>query len=94
METAKIKFADGTEITTEMNGNNFVTDNEPTFPEDMSEVVIEKGDETITLTNARVQECAPIDDRFYFIFLEATQEEVIESQVFYTAMMTDTLLED
>ena len=94
MESAIIKFLNGTEIITEINGNCFITEEKPDFPENMSEVTVEKENEVIKLFNARVQDCAPIDNRYWFILLEATPSEILESQVFYTAMMTDTLLEE
>lgn len=93
MEKATIKFKDGTEIEAEVNGNNYITETRPEFPEDMTEVIVVKNEAEETLKNVSIQESAGLDDRFWFIFHEATQQEITESQVFYTAMMTDTLLE-
>lgn len=94
MEEVRIIFNDGTEIEAEVNGDSYIVDTEPDFPEDMTTVEVVKGEETTEFHNARVQECASVDGRFWFVILEATQSEILESQVFYTAMMTDTLLED
>ena len=94
MEKATIKFTDGTEIEVDVNGDSFITDTEPEFPDDMAVVEVEQGDNTTFYHNARVQECASVDNRYWFIILEASQSEILESQVFYTAMMTDTLLEE
>ena len=124
METAKIMFLDGTELNTDHNGNCFIVDSEPQFPEDLSEVNItitseqevpqppeydEEGNEfekepvhetvttTETLHNVTVQECYSNDGKYWFTFLETSEETTkameLEAQTYYTAMMTDTLLE-
>lgn len=121
METAKIVFLDGTELETDHNGNCFIVDIEPQFPDDLSEVTItitseeeipqepeydEDGNEiekepvyetittTDTLYNVSVQECYSDDDRYWFTFIPVSSESKLEAQVFYTAMMTDTLMEE
>ena len=38
---AKIIFTEGMEIDTEVNGNNFIVDEEQTFPEDMEQVTVQ-----------------------------------------------------
>lgn len=93
-ERVKIRFKDGTELEAGVNGNNFITDEAPEFPDDLSEVVIisDGGEEVIK--NATVQQAAGIDDRYWFIFVAQTPLGSLESQVLYTAMMTDTLLEE
>ena len=108
METAKIVFLNGTELETDHNGNCFIVDIEPQFPDDLSEVTItitseeeipqEPVYETITTTdtlyNVSVQECYSDDDRYWFTFIPVSSESKLEAQVFYTAMMTDTLMEE
>lgn len=93
-ERATIKFKDGTEIEAEVNGNNFITATEPDFPYDMSEVTIIKGEDEEVLKNASVQQSAGIDGRYWFIFTTPSAYDTLESQVLYTALMTDTLIEE
>ena len=74
---AKIIFKDGTEITAEVNGTCYITETEPEFPEDLSIVTVEEDISTRTFTNARVQECASIDGRYWFVFIEESEQERI-----------------
>ena len=93
-ERAIIKFTDGTEIEAEVNGDNYIVAVEPEFPNDLSEVIIEKDGVEETIRNAFVQPTASVDGRFWFIFSVPSNYDVLESQVLYTALMTDTLLEE
>lgn len=93
-ERAIIRFKDGTEISAEVNGNNFITTTEPNFPDDMSEVTVVKGNDEEVLKNVSVQQSAGLDGRYWFIFTVPTTYETLESQVLYTALMTDTLIEE
>ena len=93
-EKAIIRFKDGTEIEADVNGNNFITNTEPNFPDDLSEVTIVRDEEEEVLRNAFVQQTAGLDDRYWFIFSVPSSYDVLESQVLYTALMTDTLLEE
>lgn len=102
MEKAKIMFLDGTELETDHNGSCFIVDTKPQFPNDLSEVVVnitsEIKEETNTFHNVTVQECYSVDGRYWFGFLEIPAETIKamenEAQTYYTAMMTDTLLEE
>ena len=87
METVKIILSDGTEIEAEVNGNNYITDSKPDFPEDMTEVTID-GE---VLENVVLQECAPVDSRYWFTFVKVSDFDLLKSQVLYTALMTDTM---
>lgn len=93
-ERAIIRFKDGTEINAEVNGNNFITAAEPNFPADMSEVTVIKENDEEVLKNVSVQQSAGLDGRYWFIFVTPTAYETLESQVLYTALMTDTLIEE
>lgn len=93
-EKVIIRFKDGTEIEADVNGNNFITNTEPDFPDDLSEVTIVRGEEEEVLRNTFVQQSAGLDDRYWFIFAVPSNYDVLESQVLYTALMTDTLLEE
>ena len=97
-EKVTLIFSDGTEISADVNGTCYIADTKPTFPDDLSVVTIEAEGETKELYNVSVQEAAPVDNRYWFVLIEATPEELhameVEAQTFYTAMMTDTLIEE
>lgn len=93
MET-KIKFKDGTEIEVMSNGNCFIVEEEPEFPEDLSEVIVDEDGDEKTLVNVTVQECAHIDDNYWFILIEETaQERIIRELREENAMLEDAILE-
>lgn len=72
---ATITFRDGTHLTAEQNGTCFITDSKPDFPDDLSIVRIE-GEYTSVLHNAVLIECASVDGRYWFSFIEKTAEEI------------------
>lgn len=72
MEEVKIIFKDGTELTVERNGSSFITDEKPTFPEDLKNITIEGQ----TISNGRVIECASVDGRYWFAITEIPQDEL------------------
>jgi hypothetical protein len=93
METVTIIFKDATSITAKLNGNSFITDEEPRFPDDMTKVIIRKEDGSIeTIRNAEVQECASTDGKYWFTFVVATEMDKLQAQVLFTALETDTLI--
>ena len=98
MEKAKITFKDGTVIEADANGGCMITDNKPDFPADLSVVTVEDGQGERTYNNAQVIECASVDGRYWFSFIEISADELekekTDAQVMYTALMTDTLLEE
>lgn len=98
MEEVRIIFSDGMEITAERNGSSYITDIRPAFPPDLTTVTVEAGSGTETLHNAEVIECYSIDDRYWFAFREIPESEMAQAktdaQVLFTALMTDTLLEE
>ena len=94
-----VTLADGTKIENlELNGNNFVSQREIT--EDMfgglDIVTISDGKTEEVMHNAELVQIAHYADGWYFILREIPENERtairIESQVTYTAMMTDTML--
>lgn len=97
-EKAIISFSDGTSFEADVNGNNYITDEKPDFPSDLKEVIVTIGDDAYVLNNVTIQEGAHTDDRYWFILLETSAEEMkaaeVEAQVLYTAVCTDTLLEE
>lgn len=95
---AKITFKDGSSINAEVNGSCYIVDENPGFPADLSVVNVKDEDGEKVFKNAQVIECASVDGRYWFSFLETSEEELekekIDAQIMYTALMTDTLLEE
>lgn len=95
-----ITLADGTKIDNlELNGNNFVSQLEITedmFIGNLDIVTISDGKSEEALHNAELVQIAHYADGWYFILREIPENERtamrVESQVMYTAMMTDTML--
>jgi len=84
-----------------MNGNNFVSQAEVTEDDftDLSQITITGSDGTEEiLKNVELNQIAHYSDGWYFILRELTLEEIRnnnnEAQIFYTAIATDTLMED
>ncbi len=99
MEKVVITFLDGSVVKADRNGNSYIVDEKPSFPEDLSEVVVtdEKGKDEV-YDNVQVIECASVDGRYWFGLREIPEDEIatsrVDAQVMYTALMTDTLLEE
>lgn len=58
------------EITAEKSSDCYITDKKPDFPEVLGEVSIEWEDGSALYENAQLVECASIDDRYWFAFIE------------------------
>lgn len=75
-----------------------IVDEKPDFPSDLSSVKIEDEDGERELVNAQLIECASVDGRYWFSFAEISaaelEKEKTDAQIIYTALMTDTLLEE
>ena len=92
-----LSFLDGTLLECELNGNTFITDTKPNFPTNLKTVTI-SGDENRILKNVQIIESFSPDGRFCFGLLETPESELeaekLGAQILYTALLTDTLLED
>jgi len=82
----RIIFENGNIIEAEQNGSCFITAEKPTFPTSLGRVKIE-GDEPRIIEHAQLVECASVDGRYWFTFIETPQDEL------YRAMMEDALCE-
>ena len=93
METAKITFSNGEEIIAEVNGDSFIVNEEPTFPDNLEDITIEKDGQEETIEHGRIIECASVDGRYWFAISEVAEGErileVMQSNILYIAMMTD-----
>lgn len=99
--TYDVTLGDGTKFSNlTMNGNNYVSETEITEDDftDLTQVTVEASDGSVqTLGESELVQVAHYEDGWYFILRELTSEEIArrdnEAQTFYTAMMTDTLIE-
>ena len=93
--TATITFADNSTLSSDYNGDCFITDEKPDFPDDLSVIEIDRiGEEEETLYNAELMECASADGRYWFSFREPSPEERRQKELEDTIqMLTDCLLE-
>ena len=82
----RIIFENDSYIEAEQNGTCFITEEKPTFPMPLGTVTIE-GDKPHTFEHAQLVECASVDRRYWFSFIETPQDEL------YRAMMEDALCE-
>ena len=70
----RITFINGVTITAEQNGNCFITAAQPAFPTDLSVVTVQEDDHTYIYHNVTVQPCASVDERYWFTFIEETEQ--------------------
>lgn len=93
MEKVTITFADGTSLTAELNGNTYIVDEKPEFPKDLSVVKVNNGETVQELHYAEVIECASVDDRYWFGFVEVPEsvrtERQVRADIDYIALMSD-----
>ena len=99
----KMILSDGTELDNlTLNGNNYVSEteiSEHVFSDNLATVTIEDDENNVQeLHNCKLTHFAHYADGWYFIIDEMTQAEidkdVNEAQTFFTAMMTDTLIDE
>ena len=97
-QRARIIFASGLIINAVLNASTYIVDEEPDFPSDLTEVTVEVGDETTVYHNAEIAEAYSDDGKYRFGIREVSPEviaqERADAQIMYTALMTDTLLEE
>lgn len=99
MEKGTIKFKDGSEIAVEINGNSYIVDAAPSFPADLTDVVIKKEDGSEeTIAFAELVECASVDGRYWFALAEIPEQirmqRDINSKIEYLSMMTDVDIDE
>ena len=81
METAKIVFSDGTELTAEENGSCLIFDEKPTLPGDLSLVTVISENGTTVYQHAEAIECASVDGRYWLTFVETPAEELFKRKM-------------
>jgi hypothetical protein len=76
MEKVKITFIDGTFIDADVNGDCFIVDEKPTFPEDISIIFVDDGENVEVLDHVVIQESASVDGRYWFTFVKMSEIEI------------------
>ena len=97
-----VELGDGTTFENiTLNGNNFVSQVEISEDDftDLSHVTVTGSDGSVQeMGECELAQVRLYSDGWHFILWELSQEEInqrnVEAQTFYTAMMTDTLLEE
>ena len=86
----KITFGGGEIITAEQNGASFITEQKPSFPVDMGLVTVEGTDGVRTYNEPQIVECASVDGRYWFCFVE---ESPMQKRIRQIEANNETLLE-
>lgn len=83
-----------------LNGNNYVSDtelDESTFSGMSNVTITDSSNNSVILKHAKLQQVMPLFGKWYFIIEEMSDLELQtmanSAQLFYTAAMTDTLIE-
>ena len=91
---ARIIFEDGTELTAEKNGDCFITEQKPEFPEELGHVIAESEENTREWENAKLIECASNDGNYWFSFTEIPEEDMEKAAMRAEIdMLTECILE-
>ena len=86
----KITFGSGEIITAEQNGVSFITEQKPSFPTDIGLITVEGTDGIRTYNEPQIVECASNDGRYWFTFVEESQQQ---KQIRRLEEKNDALLE-
>ena len=94
---ATIKFKNGDEITAQVNGDCFITNAKPEFPDDLTNLEITKDGQVTVILEAMLIECASVDGKYWFSFMEKPlnirQAEEIEKLKNENEMLIECILE-
>lgn len=72
----KITFGNGEIITAEKNGESLIAQQKPGFPAVLGVVTVESADGGVRIYNdPQIVECASVDGRFWFCFVEESPQE-------------------
>ena len=72
----KITFGSGETIAAEKNGESLITQQKPGFPAVLGVVTVESADGGVrTYNDPQIVECASIDGRYWFCFVEESPQE-------------------
>ena len=71
----KITFGSGETIAAEKNGESLIAQQKPSFPDELGLVTVEGADGIRTYSDPQVVECASVDGRYWFCFVEESPQE-------------------
>lgn len=91
---ATINFKNGETLTVEKNGDCYILAAKPEFPEDLADLEIVSEEGTREYEHAILVECASIDGRYWFAFIEEDPKERELRELRETNdMLTECILE-
>lgn len=97
METVKITFADGTDVSAKKNGDCLILTKKRAFPEDLSVVTVSGDGVETVYHNAELVECASVDGKYWFTFIETPADKLalmrMEKEIHTIATITDVDLD-
>ena len=89
-----IKFKNGEQITAEQNGNCYILDDAPEFPDDLTEVRVAGNDGEQVFHYVIIQEAASVDGRYWFCMVEESADDRrMREQEEKTIFLEDCLME-
>ena len=95
---ALITFADGATLTVEKNGDCYILPQKQPITGNLSHVTVESEDGSREYHDAILIECASVDGRYWFAFMELSDADratrQMQANIEYIAMMTDVDLEE
>ena len=86
----KITFGNGEIITAEKNGESLIAQQKPGFPAVLGVVTVESEDGVRTYNEPQIVECASVDGRYWFCFVE---ESPMQKRIRQLEANNDALLE-
>ena len=78
---ATINFINGDTIVVEKSGDCYITATKPEFPEVLGRIDIISDEGTKQFEDAQLIECASIDGRYWFAFMETPEDEKLKKRV-------------
>lgn len=79
--TATIIFRDGSQISVYKNADCYISASKPEFPNPIGAVSIEAEDGNKEYNDAQLVECASIDGRYWFAFMEMPEDEKLKKRI-------------
>lgn len=80
-EKATITFNDGSQLAVTINGTCYISETEPAFPSDLSNIHIETENHTQVIQNGRIVEVFPLSEGHWFAIEEIPEAERAATQV-------------
>ena len=92
-KNAVIKFNDGSELNVAVNGTCYISEDEPVFPSDLTNITITGDEGETTIKNGRIVEVFPLGDGHWFGIEDIPESEratkQVRADVDYIAMELD-----